>query len=89
MAALVDALGDGDQLVYWGFSYGASSSPSQLRHSCLMMPPALLLPGTILGATFAAMFPERVGRMVLDGVSRTPASLACKPWLFTDALDVA
>lgn len=25
--------------------------------------------GTILGATFAAMFPDLVGRMLLDGVS--------------------
>lgn len=25
--------------------------------------------GTILGATFSAMYPDRVGRVVLDGVS--------------------
>jgi pimeloyl-ACP methyl ester carboxylesterase len=25
--------------------------------------------GTVLGATFAALYPERVGRMVLDGVA--------------------
>ena len=24
--------------------------------------------GTLLGATLAAMFPDRIGRMVLDGV---------------------
>nr|POE87334.1 putative hydrolase [Quercus suber] len=33
-------------------------------------PPRLLTsaPGTLLGATFAALFPDRVGRIVLDGV---------------------
>ena len=32
--------------------------------------------GTLLGATFAAMFPNRVGRVVLDGVVD-----AGKPWI--------
>jgi pimeloyl-ACP methyl ester carboxylesterase len=33
--------------------------------------------GTILGATFAAMFPEKAGRMVLDGVSRKHPRSIC------------
>lgn len=27
----------------------------------------------MLGATFASMFPHRVGRMILDGVGRYPS----------------
>jgi len=27
--------------------------------------------GSILGATYAALFPDRVGRMVLDGIHST------------------
>ncbi|KAJ3520086.1 hypothetical protein NM208_g13865 [Fusarium decemcellulare] len=43
MLSIVDALGQGDKLNYWGVSYG-----------------------TILGQVFISMFPDRVGRIVLD-----------------------
>ncbi|KAI1059299.1 hypothetical protein LB507_004025 [Fusarium sp. FIESC RH6] len=43
MISIVDALGQGDKLNYWGTSYG-----------------------TILGQVVASMFPERVGRILLD-----------------------
>ena len=43
MMAIVDALGQGDKLNYWGSSYG-----------------------TILGQVVASMFPERIGRILLD-----------------------
>lgn len=49
------------KLVYWGFSYGVSSISSNLSHSANHFQ-------TLLGATFASMFPDRVGRVVLDGV---------------------
>jgi hypothetical protein len=43
MISIVDALGQGPKLNYWGVSYG-----------------------TILGQIAASMFPERIGRMILD-----------------------
>ncbi|KAI7769382.1 hypothetical protein LZL87_014090 [Fusarium oxysporum] len=43
MISIVDALGQGPKLNYWGVSYG-----------------------TILGQVAASMFPERIGRMILD-----------------------
>ncbi|EJT79105.1 hypothetical protein GGTG_04194 [Gaeumannomyces tritici R3-111a-1] len=42
---IVDALGQGELVNFYGISYG-----------------------TVLGATLAAMFPDRIGRMVIDGV---------------------
>ncbi|KAF4336685.1 hydrolase or acyltransferase (alpha beta hydrolase superfamily) [Fusarium beomiforme] len=44
MMAIVDALGQGRMLNYWGTSYG-----------------------TILGQVTASMFPDRIGRMLIDG----------------------
>jgi pimeloyl-ACP methyl ester carboxylesterase len=49
------------QLDYLGFSYGQFDCIVQLKLADIST-------GTYLGATFAAMFPDRVGRMVLDGV---------------------
>ncbi|KAI2463703.1 TAP-like protein-domain-containing protein [Annulohypoxylon bovei var. microspora] len=45
MMSIVDALGEGGKLNYWGISGG-----------------------TAMGATVAAMFPDRIERIVLDGV---------------------
>jgi pimeloyl-ACP methyl ester carboxylesterase len=36
--------------------------------------------GTLLGATFAAMFPKRVGRVVLDGVVDAGMSYRIRQW---------
>jgi pimeloyl-ACP methyl ester carboxylesterase len=47
--------------------------------------PADIQVGTYLGATFAAMFPDRVGRMVLDGV--VDASHAHDPFFSSNILD--
>lgn len=44
MLTIVDALGQGPELNYWGVSYG-----------------------TVLGQVFVSMFPNRVGRILLDG----------------------
>ncbi|KAH7348316.1 TAP-like protein-domain-containing protein, partial [Rhexocercosporidium sp. MPI-PUGE-AT-0058] len=45
MMQVVDALGEGGLLRYWGFSYG-----------------------TLLGATVVSMFPDRMDKVILDGV---------------------
>ena len=72
-AAEVEAPSDGDtrnhvnlvtkgKLVYWGFSYGVCFAFQ------FMNAPTMRAIQTLLGATFAFLFPDRVGRVVLDGV---------------------
>jgi pimeloyl-ACP methyl ester carboxylesterase len=80
MVSLVDALGEKDGLLtYWGFSYGWVEGAILIFdkmcdgwEKAYDPAPALfsLSLSTILGAYFAAMMPDRVGRLVLDGVSR-------------------
>ncbi|KAL3590733.1 hypothetical protein FPOAC2_12935 [Fusarium poae] len=57
MMSVVDALGQGDKLNYWGVSYG-----------------------TVLGQVVASMFPNRVGRIVLDG-NMNADDYAATAWL--------
>ncbi|RYP35443.1 hypothetical protein DL767_003850 [Monosporascus sp. MG133] len=46
MNSILDAVGQSDDMIYWGFSYGS-----------------------ILGQTYAALFPDRSKRVIIDGVA--------------------
>lgn len=61
MNSILDAIGQ-QQMYYWGLSCLFSFS-----HSSMILLTGI--DGTTLGQTYAQMFPERVSRMVLDGVS--------------------
>lgn len=60
---IVDALGEGDKLRYFGMIIKAKDQ----RWSANRYPGAYS--GTVLGSTLAAMFPERIDKMVLDSNS--------------------
>lgn len=64
MMRIVDALGDGDGMLrYWGehLDFMASAVLGRAYTAGFSY-------GTILGATAAAMFPERMDKIILDGV---------------------
>ncbi|KAF4429390.1 hydrolase or acyltransferase (alpha beta hydrolase superfamily) [Fusarium acutatum] len=59
MISIVDALGQGPMLNYWGVSYG-----------------------TILGQVTASMFPERIGRMLIDANLKAD-DYAATTWIYS------
>ncbi|VUC29763.1 unnamed protein product [Clonostachys rosea] len=66
MMEIVNALEPDGMLRYWGrwTPHGHFERKNANAHSCIGASY-----GTILGATAAAMFPDRIDRMVLDGVA--------------------
>lgn len=64
MMKIVDALDEGGMLNYYGKTRFAGTGK---RRSGLTLSEGQSY-GTVLGATAAAMFPDRVGKVVLDGV---------------------
>lgn len=71
--SIVDALGEDGLLRYWGkLVFSRSHTYFVLDTFCLWHLANLLIPGisggTTMGATVAAMFPDRVDKIVLDGV---------------------
>ena len=62
---VVDALGEDGMLRYWGKWFRALNQDYALNFVSGQSY------GTTLGATLAAMFPERIDKMVIDGVENT------------------
>lgn len=62
MLQITEKLGE-DKLKYWGFVSASHDLTSSVTHT---MPWQSY--GTILGQFFSAMYPDRVGRVVIDGV---------------------
>jgi pimeloyl-ACP methyl ester carboxylesterase len=53
-----------EKVKYWGFSYGSVLGESRAQQK------NLIIYGS-LGITFAAMFPDKVERLIVDGVCDT------------------
>lgn len=60
MNSILDAIGQ-DKMYYWGFSCKFFIAFGRLK--------LIWIDGTTLGQTYAQMFPDRVSRLIIDGVS--------------------
>jgi pimeloyl-ACP methyl ester carboxylesterase len=65
LMSIVDALGEDGMLRYWGKRFLSLLAPEVTFSNNISIGISY---GTTLGATVAAMFPERVDKLILDGV---------------------